>query len=390
MKFSAGLILLFLNVFLPGLLFLRFYSIGEFSKQFSTKIPLLRLAFYALMPGLLFQSISIYIYSRFDRNFTTYEALAIFNELSTAGTTYSQNTTYFLNDQLSNYLWYTILVCVFSSLLGFSIHYLIRRMRWDIKFNVLRFRNHWYYIFSGEILSFEKFKVAMQGVYIDRPKTNIYHQTSKYILSYVNIVVKEHSDVNMYSGFVVDYELDANDSHKLDKLYLMEAKKHDLPSSNGIFERSNKTKIPGDLFIIERDQILNMNITYVPLTLLGQIKFLKRKKVRNLQIVVTQVIMSVLLLFFIVQNIFRFELLNFNLFFDKFNYFEKAFFILTSYNLISLLSNKDRVARRFAQNDLNISDREKNKISRFVSKFVVVFNVIFLGISFYIIFRKLY
>jgi hypothetical protein len=77
MNFTVGLLLIFLNLILPGLTFLRFYFTGEFSKQFNTRIPLIRLMFYSFFPGFLIQTIGLFVYNLIDKKFTFYQAIAI-------------------------------------------------------------------------------------------------------------------------------------------------------------------------------------------------------------------------------------------------------------------------------------------------------------------------
>lgn len=259
MNLTAGLILLFLNVFLPGLLFLRFYFIGEFSKQFSTKIPFVRLAFYAFLPGVFFLSIGLLLYNQWDENYTLYNSLEVFNDLISGGKKFAGCSEYFLKNQVHLYVYFTAL-CAFSSIiLALLAHKIVRRYDLDIRFKILRFKNQWYYIFNGDILRFKKYKIISQEVRLTQDLSS--HKNIMF--AYVDVLVREADGIHLYSGIVMDYDLNAQDISKLDKLYLMDAHKH-IPVPNNTTKKRVKTPIPGQIFVLNDEQILNINLTYVP------------------------------------------------------------------------------------------------------------------------------
>lgn len=261
MNFTAGLLFVFLNVFLPGLIFLRFYFIGEFSKQFNTRIPIIRLAFYSLIPGVLFFLLSIYIYGIFDSKFSVSSALKIYLNLSSSNNGFSTDTTNFLDKGLGVYILFTTCTIIISGLFGFLFHYVIRKFNFDKKYKVFRFKNYWYYIFSGEIVKFPKFDRAIADIQIEGVDKD-----SDVIMAYADILVNECGKSRMYTGYVLDYELEQDNINSLDKIYLLDAHKYDYSQNQRLRFQSNHVKksIPGQLFVIDYKTVLNINLTYIP------------------------------------------------------------------------------------------------------------------------------
>lgn len=250
MNVTAGLLLIFLNVFLPGLIFLRFYYTGEFSKQFSTKIPVIRLAFYALIPGLIFLLFGVFIYNLCDENFTLFNAISIFSELLGSPKEYSCQTECFLKNQIDIYSWFTLVLNAFAFISAIFLHWLVRRMEWHIDYKLLRFKNQWYYVFNGDILKYKKYR-ALNVINPNESKNG------DVMMAYADILVSEAGATQLYSGIVVDYDLDLNDNGSLDKIYLMDAHRHKR-------NPHEKKAIPGQIFVILNSNILNINLTFVP------------------------------------------------------------------------------------------------------------------------------
>jgi hypothetical protein len=273
MNFTVGLVIVFFNVFVPGLLFLRFYFLGEFSKQFNTRIPIIRLGFYALIPGLIIQSIGLLIYDYFIPDFKIIESLKILNELFNSSIiNYSKSTKFFLKSELWIYVLYTVISCISAILSALLFYYLVRKFRLDIKFKILRFKNQWFYIFSGDYTFFEKYQRASSNLVIDNPSIH-----KDLMMVYADILVSNNGNTKMYTGYVVDYDLDHNDINKLDKIYLKDVLKYK-------YKNTEKTDfdtvpIPGDLFIIDNSQVVNINLTFIPSII--EIEKNETKKERN-------------------------------------------------------------------------------------------------------------
>ena len=211
---------------------------------------------------MLLQSIALYFYSSYNTNFSLIGAIETYLNLLDSEKEFSNQTKVFIND-IGSYVGYCLLVAIGSALLGFGLHYLIRKTKADIRFKILRFRNHWYYVFSGEIKRFAKIKKAKQKLNHDHTMEH-----PNIMMSYADILVSNNGATKMYTGYVVDYELDTKDSNQLDKIYLIDVQKYNYIDKAQKNDSNDpdfiKKPIPGDLFIIDNSQVLNMNLTYIP------------------------------------------------------------------------------------------------------------------------------
>ncbi len=261
MSFTVGLLLVFLTIFAPGLIFLRSYFIGEFSKQFNTKIPIIRLAFYSLIPGLFIFLFSIFTYGIIDSTFLISESLKIYLDLMFAKNSLSAKTSFFLDNNLIYFVFFVTSMYLSSFVLGVSFHYVIRKLNWDKKFKILRFKNYWYYLLSGEIVKFPKFDRALIDIEI-----NDIDKDTDVSMAYADILTDECGKTKMYTGYVLDYELDQENSNQLDKIYLLDAHKYNYVQHKKFHFQKDfiKQSIPGHLFIIDYKKVLNINITYIP------------------------------------------------------------------------------------------------------------------------------
>lgn len=254
MNFTVGLILLFLNIFLPGILFLRFYFTGDFSKQFTTRAPIVRVIFYSLFPGIIIQSVALWIYDGIDSKFTILNALEIFSNMMESNSKFCDSTRHFLENKIWIYFCFTISTAITSILLGQLSSWVVLKTKLDIRYKVLRFKNHWYYVFSGDIQKFPKFKNNSK-------KLGISHEEHPrgVLVTVADVLVNPVNGVEKYRGVVVDYELDSKDIQKLDKIYLFRTTKQICDKDGNV----STIKIPGDIFVIENDKILNLNLRYI-------------------------------------------------------------------------------------------------------------------------------
>lgn len=280
MSLTIDFIVLCVFLIIPGVIFKRFYFYDEFSKQFSIREPLYNTLFYAIIPGIVVQIVGYVIYSsvhnQVDIVLCINSIKAIFSK--EVGT---NNHLSILNNTNINFLFYhQISVCMLALVLGFSLSRLIRFFKLDRKTRILRFKNEWYYIFSGEILEFKKFRTHFSNVQF----SNIIEGDQ--FLTHIDVAIDAPNGFEFYSGFLVDYALKDSDPTELDKLFLRRAcryipiendqensqdsiKSNDkeniqkLDSSN-IHLRGKKVAIPGHIFILETDKLLNLNVTYIP------------------------------------------------------------------------------------------------------------------------------
>ncbi|CAA0193669.1 conserved membrane hypothetical protein [Tenacibaculum maritimum] len=279
MNLTLGFIAFFIIVVIPGILFRRFFFYGEFSKQFNTKDPVLHSIFFSIIPGIIVQLLSFIIYNLslgFDSSFL--DVFTIFRDIASDGSNGTQEATKdFINNHIITFFIYSLFVFTFSSFIGWALSRLIRIRKWDKKYKLFRYKNQWYYIFSGEVLNMKKFKEAHK-VSFKNDKGSL----QSTLLTYADILVsvsEQNDRKELYTGFVVDYDLKGDDISQLDKIYLIDThrykKKEKVFDENGkeiIEENSeetpiksrNRLRVPGDIFILKAKNIVNLNLTYIP------------------------------------------------------------------------------------------------------------------------------
>jgi hypothetical protein len=259
---------MFVLVVIPGFLFKRFYYFSEFSKEFSTKETVYKSIFYSIIPGVLIQLFCLLVYTTIrDSGITNSMSLTILSELFDNPKNHSYVTTQFLENDIYLFLYHQVIVFVMAIFIGWGFARLIRGFKLDVKYKLFRYKNQWYYIFSGEIRSFRKFKKLPKGISIDYQLNN--DNEFQYCPPRADILVEEGGNSKLYTGYVVDYDLSHEDIGLLDRIYLVRAKRYKLsddPSNKSRVE----TKIPGDVFILDGKNINNINLTYIPQELIKQ------------------------------------------------------------------------------------------------------------------------
>ena len=113
---------------------------------------------------------------------------------------------------------------IFGYFVGGLARWMVTKFSLDLKYNILKVNNEWYYLFSGKLTS-EK----VEAIQLD-------------------VLVKSDKGTTLYSGILEDYFLNAEGG--IDRLYLIEV------------SRDMKYQMPGDYFVIFGKEVLNMNVTY--------------------------------------------------------------------------------------------------------------------------------
>lgn len=263
MEISVGIyavIFIFFFLIIPGFLARRFYFNGEFSKQLNTGANSLLNLIYSLFIGILLSLIFVTVFNlisdnriniddvlnKFDDNFVTQNISnnEDIKELIPTSGRFDGLT----ENMYQKYLPFIGVMYILSSLLGLVLSKLVVFFGLDTKWKFLRFSNTWYYLFSGKIL---KFKQHSSNSSLDH-KLKV-----KY--TYLDILVTEKGEeTTLYSGFFADYDICPYDISKLEKVYLLKATRY-KKTENGVIVKN----IPGNLFTIMGDRILNINCTYI-------------------------------------------------------------------------------------------------------------------------------
>lgn len=152
-------------------------------------------------------------------------------------------------------------------------------------------------------------------------------ENKKHLFTKADILIETNSEILLYSGIVVDYELQADDSRTLSKVMLQNAERYSIEDN----KRIPKT-IPGTLLVVDCSSMKNINLTYVyekPLRLL-------KSKIPN----TIQLIYGIIIILLIPFFIFKVENININLYKTYFNlnWFSKFFAYLFIVQLFGLFN----------------------------------------------------
>jgi sporulation protein YlmC with PRC-barrel domain len=132
---------------------------------------------------------------------------------------------------------------VFSCILGWLFHIIIRKLKVDIKYPVFRFANHWHYYFKGEILAFSDFK-------------NV-NNRGQVLSTLVDVVmdVEEGDKKKMLSGILTQYVISPR-TGELETIYLTNPTR--FSASKNMF-----VEIQSDCLIIPYHRVIDMNLRYI-------------------------------------------------------------------------------------------------------------------------------
>ena len=122
------------------------------------------------------------------------------------------------------FMFYMGVVLGLAGLSGVLARWTVIKYRLDMRYNILKVNNEWYYLFSGKLTD-----ERVDFIQLD-------------------VLVRGDSGTTLYSGILEDYYL--NKDGGIDRLYLIKV------------HRNRKYRMPGDTFIMFGKEILNINLTY--------------------------------------------------------------------------------------------------------------------------------
>lgn len=245
----AVLTLTIIFILAPGLAFRAAYFSGSFSLRY-VKTSFTDVLIASIIPGILIHvalfSIAVKPYYNIDARII---GVLISGVTDGAEIKSAFSKLYYNAKEVFLYLSSAALSGV---LLGFVSRTVIRGLRLDRKFVLLRYENEWHYLFTGEILDFP----GQAG----RPEDVDF--------VYIDALVDCHEGSMLYSGILAEHFLGKDGS--LDKIYLSDTRRRSL-KENGK-EGTEYYSMPGDLFVIPYNKIINMHITYYALELEDKLK----------------------------------------------------------------------------------------------------------------------
>lgn len=353
MYITLNFILLFLIIILPGIVFRRFYFYGDFSKQFRIKEPLHHLFISNIIPGVVLLVFTLLLLRHLDwisELKTLYPQIR--HSLIEVSLQTSNPESLITDDFLEDISKIALSTFILAFLSGYLISRTIRLFRLDIKYKLIRYKNGWYYLFSGEISSFEKFKENLNLKNEIRKKKFFYPPL-------VDILIQQGSEKLLYSGVLLDYEVSQDNLLKLERVYLKDTQRYS--------EREGKVvpvNIPGDLFVLDTNNLINININYPKISSTDYLQ--KKEKQRKKQKEVLG--FFYVLLGFIIIALFVAFLISFFInigwsFYDSQRWFQKIILMFAVLQFISLfLPNKDTTRKTTEKN--HTKSKSKN-ISNF-------------------------
>lgn len=242
MNISIGFIILCIYVLIPGLIFRRLYFYGEFSKQFSSGYNIFKLLFISSIPGFL---ILFLVYLLCNTFIFSIDLDSFILKISHIIGNKDFSIKELLHKQIAPFLMFLYSI---SILLGLLSGRFVSITRLDTKFKLLRFKNYWFYLFTGKHTELKRIKCTNKEEIKDK----------KWLFTVADILIDTNSKPKLYSGIIADYELLSNDCRKLNNITLIEARRYGF-----IDGKSKIIDIPGHLFVIDCSTIKNINLTYI-------------------------------------------------------------------------------------------------------------------------------
>lgn len=245
MEISLGFLVVLNLVLFPGLIFRRLYYYGEFSREYSTGLSLVKLLSLASVPGLILLVVSYMTYDLFFVECNLSKIIDALKDISNPDFRL-QKSAFPANKILIDYLLPFIgFEYLLSILFGVTFGRLVRIAGIDTRFRLLKYKNEWFYLFNGHYHRFKKLKFRMDP-------------SKKFLFTKADVLVEANGKSLLYSGIVVDYELKDDNCSELSKVYLRGAERYSRKE-----DKITKVKIPGELFVLNCQNLININLTYV-------------------------------------------------------------------------------------------------------------------------------
>ncbi len=241
MDIALNSFILFLLFIFPGIVFRRFYYVGEFSKQYSIT-NWVNTIYISLIPGLIIQIISYFVFvSLIYRE-------PIPNYYSFINRVYIKLNQGFLPEEIFNLKllgWvsaYLISTIFISFLIAQICWKVVRNLDLDKNYSTLKFNNYWHYYLSGESLKFKDFKGILPN--------------QKVLLTEADVLVDTGNEgTKLYKGFIRQHTICKN-TGDLKAVYLTDVRRF-------IDKEPYIKDVPGHIMIIPAEKIININLTYI-------------------------------------------------------------------------------------------------------------------------------
>lgn len=247
--FTSVLVLL---IVAPGLAFFRAYYSDRFSIRYS-RLTVTDQVFRSIVPAITIQAIAILIINAISTSYIVrLDVLGILLTGAKDDTTLRYSFEV-VQSSLGQLISYHLFMVSLGAIAGWQSRRMVRNLKWDRRFTWLRFDNKWFYLLSGEVVEFTEGEAVTD-----------FSDASLIDYVMVDVLVKVEEGNMLYTGIVVDYELE-NDGG-LKSLQIKGAKRKGVATSGNIAlpdeEKTNSHDIRGNILVIPNSQIINLNITY--------------------------------------------------------------------------------------------------------------------------------
>lgn len=315
MEVSLGFFVIFLFVLFPGLIYRRLYFYGEFSKEFNDGQNIINLLAKSVIPGLTIAFLSFFLYNHLFIKIDLAEIIDKFKDLNNPNSRLTELEKKSFNDLIIDktfpFVGFQYLIAV---ILGTLSGRIIRITKLDTKFKILRFKNYWFYIFNGQYGGFKKLK-------------HLHQKNKKHLFTKIDILIDSNSNTLLYSGIIVDYELNESNCCELSKVFLQNAERYNVIDGKRV-----RVEIPGTLLVVDCSTMKNINLTYI----YQESKSLLESKLPN----AIEVIFGLLIIFLIPLFIFKAESINFDFYNYYFNekWYKKIMYYFLTIQIFSLFN----------------------------------------------------
>lgn len=232
----SGVVLLLL--FLPGIIFRRFYYTEEFSKQYfkSTVGDLLSSVF---IPCLIIHLLTLWCFVYPDKQI---DFVVLGSLLSGNNSDASVHMAFeSLDRNKTDIIKYFLGSGFLAVILGIITKLVVRNTKIDRKFKLFRFQNEWHYLFSGEIFDFPRVEGAFDDI----------------DLIFVDALVETNDGPLLYMGILAEYILSKDGG--IDRIYLTDVTRRKLADDR---KNEDPYELPGEFFVIPFNKISNLHINY--------------------------------------------------------------------------------------------------------------------------------
>jgi len=238
-------ILVFL-LLVPGFIYRRFYYSEEFSKQYFTE------NFFIAFSSSFFPSLLLYLSLLFIVSIDGYKVdVEILGNLLSNNENASKALAK-LESTFKEITIFHLILYVLSALSGYVVRKTVRFYKLDRLSKFFRFQNTWHYIFSGEFFDFKRTDYELSRNSVEDIE-----------LIYVDALVQTLEGTIIYDGILISYDLAKTGG--LDRIVLTQVQRRFMKDDQNKETKEKYYNIPGHVFILPFDKILNLNLTYYAL-----------------------------------------------------------------------------------------------------------------------------